>query len=74
MFQAEPEDRCEDGSPGHVDSGWDSLGQVLPRKVQREQENRTEEPADDTKLKPCLSPFPAELPGTIRSGGHKANL
>lgn len=57
MFQAEPEDRCEDGSPGHVDHGWDSLGQVLPRKVQREQENRTEEPADDTELKPCLSPF-----------------
>lgn len=58
MFQAEPEDHCEDGSPGHMDGGWDSLGQaVLPRKVQRVQKNRPEEPADNTELKPCLFPF-----------------
>lgn len=55
--QAEPEDCCEDGSPGHTDSGRDSPGQVLPRKVQTAQDNRTEEPADDIKLKPCLFPF-----------------
>lgn len=73
MFQAEPEDCCEDGSPGHVDGGWDSPGQGLPRKVQTAQ-NGTEEPADDTELKPCLFPFPVELPGDIRSSGHGANL